>query len=256
VRLGDARGPSRSASRHRPSRGGRHYKTRADALDDVDPSDRNHLHTSHTGNRWIIDADLDELAGVTIATAIDAATDKPSEGDTRSPAKRRSDAMVRICRFFLDHAQLSIEGGEAPHVSVVLQWDGTREGISAMQPDLAITRADISRLLCESNLSRIVVGPDSIPLDVGRATRHPSKALRRALSVRDQGCRFPGCDRRPSWCHSHHVVPWDPDGETKLDNLVLLCSFHHHVVHEPGWTATFDGHQFRVTKPDGERVSS
>jgi hypothetical protein len=172
----------------------RHYQTRADALDDVDPSDRNHLHISHTANRWIIDADVDELAGVTIATAIDAATDKPSEGDTRSPAKRRSDAMVRICRFFLDHAQLSIEGGEAPHVSVVVQWDGTREGISAMQPDLAITRADISRLLCESNLSRMIVGPDSIPLDVGRATRHPSKALRRALSVRDRGCRFPGCD--------------------------------------------------------------
>jgi Domain of unknown function (DUF222) len=63
----------------------RHYQARADALDDIEPSDRNHLHISHTGNPWILDADVDELAGVTIATAIDAATDKPSEGTIARP---------------------------------------------------------------------------------------------------------------------------------------------------------------------------
>lgn len=230
----------------------RHYQSRVDALKGKAPSDRNHLHHSRTGNRWALGGNLDDFDGTVIDTALNAAIDRPSEGDTRSLAKRRADAMVRICRFFLDHADSPIQGGEVPHVSVVLRWDGTRDGINAMEPDLAITPADISQLLCESSLSRVIIGPDRIPLDVGRATRHPSKALRRALNVRDQGCRFPGCDRRASWCHSHHVVPWLPDGETKLDNLALLCSFHHHLVHKPGWNATFDGHEFRVVKPNGE----
>jgi hypothetical protein len=234
----------------------RHYQSRVDALKGRQPSDRNHLHHSRVGNRWALGGNLDDFDGSVIDTALNAASDKPSDGDTRSLAKRRADAMVRICRFFLDHAELPVEGGEVPHVSVVLRWDGTSAGITAMEPDLAITPADISQLLCESSLSRVIIGPDSIPLDVGRATRHPSKALRRALSIRDQGCRFPGCDRRASWCHSHHVEPWLPDGETKLDNLVLLCSFHHHLVHKPGWLDTFDGMTYSVTNPDNRLLQA
>jgi hypothetical protein len=234
----------------------RHYQSRVDALKGKAPSDRNHLHHSRTGNRWMLGGNLDDFDGTVIDEALNAAIDKPSDGDTRSLAKRRADAMVRICRFFLDHAELSIEGGEVPHVSIVVRWDGTRAGISAMEPDLAITQADISRLLCESSLSRVIIGPDSIPLDVGRATRHPSKGLRRALSVRDRGCRFPGCDRRASWCHSHHVEPWEFDGETNIGNLVLLCSFHHHLIHKPGWRDTFDGITYSVTNPDNRLLQA
>jgi hypothetical protein len=232
----------------------RHYQTRADALDDTEPSDRNHLHHSHTGNRWILDADHDEFSGAIIDAAINAATDKPREGDDRSPAKRRAEALTRICRFFLDHADLPVEGGEVPHVSIIVNWDAINDGVPTTGCDLALTPGDIGQLLCEANVSRIVMGSDSIPLDVGRATRNPSKGLRRAVVVRDRHCRFPGCDRRPSWSQTHHVVPWLPDGETKLDNLVLLCDFHHHVVHKPGWAATFDGTTFTVTNPDGRVI--
>ena len=74
--------------------------------------------------------------------------------------------------------------------------------------------------------------------------------------MRDQGCRFPGCDRRPSWCQTHHVIPWHAGGDTKLDNLVLLCDFHHHTIHKPAWNTTFDGHTLTVTKPDGDVVGA
>ena len=170
----------------------RHYQSRVDALKGVAPSDRNHLHHSRVGNRWVLGGNLDDFDGTVIDTALNAAIDKPSEGDTRSLAKRRSDAMVRICRFFLDHADSPLEGGEVPHVSVVLRWDGTRDGISAMEPDLAITPADISQLLCESSLSRVIIGPDSIPLDVGRATRHPSKAVTTSVEYPRPGLPVPG----------------------------------------------------------------
>ena len=234
----------------------RHYQSRVDALDGVEPADQNDLHLSRTGNRWAITGDLDDLAGTTVDEALRAATDKPGEDDLRTPAKRRADALTRNSRFFLDHAELPVEGGERPHLSVVVGWETIRSGLPCPYTDRALTPAAIKQLLCDAKISRIVLGPDSVPLDVGRATYTPSKALRRAVVVRDKGCRFPGCDRRPSWCEAHHVIAWEPDGETKLSNLVLLCSYHHHVLHKPGWHATFDGITFTVTNPDGRTIGT
>jgi hypothetical protein len=75
--------------------------------------------------------------------------------------------------------------------------------------------------------------------------------MRRALVERDGGCRWPDCDRPGGFCDAHHVRPWWPDGQTKLTNLVLLCSHHHHVTHKPGWSMTFDGTTLEVDRPDG-----
>jgi hypothetical protein len=76
-------------------------------------------------------------------------------------------------------------------------------------------------------------------LDVGRRTRAISPALRRALEHRDGGCRFPGCGIR--FCDAHHVEHWADGGETKLDNLVLLCRLHHRAVHEGGYSVELAG---------------
>ena len=76
--------------------------------------------------------------------------------------------------------------------------------------------------------------PPVLPLAVGRETRTIPAHLRTALTLRDQGCRFPGCDRPPAWTDGHHIIHW-PDGPTELDNLVSLCRTHHRRVHEQGW---------------------
>jgi hypothetical protein len=78
-------------------------------------------------------------------------------------------------------------------------------------------------------------GAPTQPLEVGRATRVIAPAQRTALSVRDGGCRFPGCDRPLAWCEAHHLRHWLHGGPTDLGNLVLLCRGHHHAVHEGGW---------------------
>jgi hypothetical protein len=106
-------------------------------------------------------------------------------------------------------------------------------------------------MLCDCKLGRVVFGPDSRPLDVGREHRTAPRYLRRAIVARDKGCRFPDCERRPRWCKVHHVDPWDPDGETKICNCVLLCQFHHGVIHRHGWEDSFDGITYTVTKPNG-----
>jgi hypothetical protein len=84
------------------------------------------------------------------------------------------------------------------------------------------------------------------------STRTVPVNLWNALVVRDEGCRWPGCDRPPGWCEAHHVQWFSAGGATRIDNLVMLCSRHHHRLHQPGWDAklTPDG-AFRVTHPDG-----
>jgi hypothetical protein len=105
--------------------------------------------------------------------------------------------------------------------------------------------------LCDCDITRVVTGPDGLPLDVGRKHRTPTPAMRKALAVRDEGCAWPGCDRPAGFCDAHHVTPWWRGGETKLTNLVLICSHHHHVAHKPGWSITFDGRTLTVHRPDG-----
>jgi hypothetical protein len=226
-----------------------HFHALADALDDIDPADQNGLHLSKVLNRWGVNGSFDDFAGTTVNEAVSAATDPPLEGDTRSPAKRRADALVTVARFFLDHADLPVEGGERPHITVVVGWEDARDDFAAAYPsphfDTPFAPADIRQLLCDARISRMILGPDNIPLSISHATYSPPPSLRRAVVVRDRHCRFPGCDRPASWSQAHHVGRW-PHGPTSLENLALLCGFHHRLVHTPGWRDTFDGITYTV----------
>jgi 5-methylcytosine-specific restriction protein A len=91
------------------------------------------------------------------------------------------------------------------------------------------------RIACDAAVTTVTVDGKGTPLDVGRTTRTIPPALRRAVVVRDGGCRFPGCDRPPEWTDCHHILPWAEGGATRLDNLVLLCQLCHTRVHEQGW---------------------
>jgi hypothetical protein len=86
--------------------------------------------------------------------------------------------------------------------------------------------------------------PSGGPLDVGRRTRTIPPALRRALELRDAGCRFPGCGLR--FTDGHHVRHWIDGGETSLSNCMLLCSHHHRLMHEGGWRVEFWGRDVPV----------
>ncbi len=112
-----------------------------------------------------------------------------------------------------------------------------------------LAHATMLRELCDTTVQRLIVGPDSQPLDIGRATRTIPAQLRTALHVRDRGCVFPACDRPPGWTEAHHIRPWAAGGETSLQNLALLCSMHHHLIHTGTWTIQIgdNGHP-EVTK--------
>jgi hypothetical protein len=122
--------------------------------------------------------------------------------------------------------------GEHPHINVTVPLEALVDGGRAKLDHVGPVDAAVARkLACEASVSRIVLGPRSEPLDVGRRTPVVPHALRRAVVVRDGHCRFPSCDRPHSWCDAHHVRHWADGGSTALNNLVLLCRRHHRLVH-------------------------
>ena len=108
------------------------------------------------------------------------------------------------------------------------------------------------RVACDAGIVVLRHAADGQVLDVGRRTRTVPSAMRRALLSRDRGqCQFPGCESRH--CDAHHVEHWADGGETRLQNLVLACRFHHRALHEEGFRVVpgdADG-QFRFLRPDG-----
>ena len=119
-------------------------------------------------------------------------------------------------------------------------------------PALALDTA--RRLACDATVIGLVEAEDGEPLDIGRKTRSIPAAIARALKARDGGCRYPGCDRT-RFTEGHHIVHWANGGETKLGNLITLCSFHHQLLHEGGFGLTLsDDGAFVFTRPDGRRV--
>ena len=221
------------------------------------PRNLDGLHVSQTfGGRTALRGDFSDVEGETITTALHAYTDPPSLDDPLPTSARMAAALVRICEVAIAH--LGAENRTTAHVNVVVDWETLTDGRLG-RTDGAFTGPihpeAVRQLLCDCSVSRVVTGPRGEVLDVGRSRRTVPPPMRRALVVRDDGCRFPGCNRPSGWCDAHHVVHWSAGGATALDNLVLLCDRHHHVVHEPGWTVKFDGEELRLLRPDGTELT-
>jgi len=107
---------------------------------------------------------------------------------------------------------------------------------------------------CDSTVTRVVLGPDGLPLDVGRAHRVVPPHLRRAVEQRDGHCVFAGCDAPTHWCDVHHLVEWINDGETSLQNSALLCERHHTKVHQGFRVERPPDGRWRTRRPDGTEI--
>jgi hypothetical protein len=108
-------------------------------------------------------------------------------------------------------------------------------GAGVLDDGLPLSAETVRRLACDCQVIPIVLSAHGEPLNVGRASREVTPAIRRALDVRDKGSAFPGCDRPPRWAVVHHIIHWADGGPTSCGNCVLLCGHHHRVVHNDGW---------------------
>jgi hypothetical protein len=205
---------------------------------------------------YVVRGRLDAEAGALLMRAIEAASDalyrkKPTPGvdAQREAAQRRADALGLIAERALtarfgseidpgDQAA-PLGGARAERYQVVLHVDPqtlTKDGEpgrSDLEDGTRVSAETSRRLACDASVVRVTHAVDGSVLDVGRKTRTVSPAIRRALGVRDRGCRFPGCGVR--FTEAHHVRHWADGGETSLTNCLLLCRHHHRLVHEEGW---------------------
>jgi hypothetical protein len=120
-----------------------------------------------------------------------------------------------------------------------------------------ITIQAARRLACDADIATVLVNGRGEILELGRTRRVASDAQYKALVIRDGGCRFPGCDRPPGWTQAHHIVEWPDGGLTNLDNLVLLCLAHHHLIHHQHWRIEGTAKNLKIHPPtDGHARAS
>jgi Domain of unknown function (DUF222)/HNH endonuclease len=180
---------------------------------------------------------LDAETAALLHTALDPLAAPTGIGDDRTPGQRRHDALAEICRLALRTGQLPDAGGDATQLVVTTSFDALNRALAAGSLDSGaqLSPVVVRRLACDAGILPAVLGGHSQVLDIGRLRRLFTGPLRRALVLRDGGCRFPGCDRPPRWTTAHHIVHWADGGATSLDNAVLLCRHHHREIHRHDW---------------------
>lgn len=157
-------------------------------------------------------------------------------------AAMRCDALTQIAEQALAADPVAAERGEVGRLTLVIDTDDVPSGELAAGSECTLAGVRVAPVLarrwaCDVRAS-VILEHDGHVRDEGSSRRTPNRRLRRALHRRDQGtCRFPACGAS-SWLHAHHIVHWADGGPTDLHNLVSLCGFHHHLVHEGGWALT------------------
>lgn len=165
--------------------------------------------------------------------------------DERSPEQYASDALLHLLLAGADADSSMMLGSGAPSVRVLVTAHDLALGAGSGSLEAAVGQPDgvvvalptVQRLLCGGTQTPILIGSTGQPLDVGRAQRLFTARQRVALAARDGGCRWPGCERPPSWCEAHHIEHWQRDGgRTDVDVGILLCRHHHLLLHDQGWS--------------------
>ena len=178
---------------------------------------------------------LDPDSGLVVSHALEALTDPANldPADTRTPAQARADALVEVCQRFL---QGGSNGSRHPsRVLVTIPWNTLQQGNGLVDTEAGpIGGNTVRRLTCDATISRVLIDPQSAPIEMGRATRVIPDRLRQALELRDQGCIHPGCHIPARWCDAHHIQHWADGGKTEISNLQLLCRPHHTDAHQQG----------------------
>ncbi len=199
--------------------------------DDQDLRERRYLNVWQTlDGWWAVDGHLPPEVGQRLSAAIAQFADPADPSDTRTAGQRRADAIAEVADAAMDGQTAAVTAvtitADADHLDGVgAGWDDNGMPVGLSTYDLAV---------CQSRLTLVVSQRSGIgwrPLAVGRLNRYATSAQRAALNRRDGGCIYRGCTRPARRCHAHHVVDWRDGGLTDLSNLVLLCAYHHRMVH-------------------------
>jgi len=190
-----------------------------------------------------------EIVAAAIAEKADRVPINPETGVHDPYPARMADGLVELCARTGDTTM-------APTAQVTIHADlqtlvETTGGVAELETGPVITNQTMQRLGCDCIIETAVYDHNQI-IGVGQRTRNIPRWLRRQLNHRDRGCRFPGCGNT-RWVQAHHILYWSLGGPTDMNNLILLCGYHHRFLHEHGWRIEGDPNgQVEFHKPDGQ----
>ena len=181
--------------------------------------------------------------------------DQPTSETAES---RRADALTRMAEAFVANTNSQASGGDAYLVNIHTDVDTLKADGDNAEAECGghghVSAETCRRISCDASVVQWLDKHNGEPLSIGRKTRTIPPAIRRALQRRDGGCRFPGCTCT-RFVDAHHIIHWADGGETRLENLVLLCRRHHRLVHEEGYTIQPAGHgEIHFSLPDGRTL--
>jgi len=160
------------------------------------------------------------------------------ELDPRHHGQRLHDALEDVCHRLLRSGTLPDSGGTPASVIVTIRAEDLQRctGAGTTSDGTQLSGASVFELVDSAVCFPAVVDTKGVVLSMGRTSRLATLGQTMALVARDGGCSFPGCEHPPEWCERHHVTAWIDGGATDLDNLTLLCRYHHRQFLARGWT--------------------
>jgi hypothetical protein len=213
--------------------------------------------------RWAqegLEAELPAAQGAIVVRTIERLTEQipvmPGEEEGCYVEARRADALVALCSGTPAEKDVSGRATVVVHAPLAALLEANGAAPAGMdgcetEAEAPVPRRTVERLLCNARIEAVVTDQADRVVALGRGTRRPPAWMLRQIRCRDRGCRFPGCGTR-AFTEAHHLVWWSRGGRTHLDNLLLICSFHHKLAHELGWSVgRSPGGQVRWFRPDG-----
>ena len=195
----------------------------------------------------VVVAALDRMAG-RLPDIIDP--DRDASNDETTIDERRADALYALCSARIASDPDADRATVVVHAQLkALVADGTDAGCEVERGPV-LHPETVRRLTCDSRLQVVLHGEAGV-VGVGRMSRTAPAWIHRVMRHRDGGCTFPGCEMK-HFLHAHHIQHWTKGGRTDIDNLVLVCGFHHKLVHEYGWNVALKGDRTTWTRPSGK----
>jgi hypothetical protein len=186
-----------------------------------------------------------------VQQALEQLVNELPEDPDRDFFAARADALVNMARHVLEGEVEGQPGGSStPTHQVLVHVEASALEGKGGESDYALPT--VKRLCCSGDVVPILKDGDYV-LNVGRKQRMVPTKLKRALAARDRRCQFPGC-HHTQYLDAHHIKHWCDGGETNVDNLLLLCSHHHTLMHEGGFKLDSANGKFYFARPDGRPI--
>jgi hypothetical protein len=218
-------------------------------VDEQLQQDRRHLELrQRRDGMWQLQGRLTNTVGAQLNAVLDPLTRPRSTAveidgktveiaDERRYGQRMHDAFEDACGRLLQLADRPAVGGTPASVIVTVQLEDllAKAGIAETTDGSQLSSHQLLRVAGEAEIWPTIIDRNGVPLALGRTRRIASRGQAVGLIARPGGCSFPGCDHPPQWCDRHHIIDWIDGGPTDLDNMTLLCRYHHTHFLRKGW---------------------